>query len=119
MWSIIVEFDPAEAFLADPEQQAVGDFDRLVVGVDLEFVLAQLGAALLNGPAGVAGGGAEAGELEEFVKKALADNPKSVADYRGGKAVALKYLVGQVMRLSRGRANPQMVQELLKKKLEK
>jgi aspartyl-tRNA(Asn)/glutamyl-tRNA(Gln) amidotransferase subunit B len=58
-------------------------------------------------------------ELEKMVKQAIADNQKSVADYRGGKEAALKYLVGQVMRLSRGKANPQMVQELLKKELNK
>jgi aspartyl-tRNA(Asn)/glutamyl-tRNA(Gln) amidotransferase subunit B len=57
-------------------------------------------------------------ELEKIVKQAIADNPKSAADYRGGKEMALKYLIGQVMRLSCGKANPQIVQELLKKKLE-
>lgn len=58
-----------------------------------------------------------AGALEKFVAQALAENPKSVADYRGGKEAALKFLIGQVMRLSRGKANPQMVQEMLKKEL--
>jgi len=56
-------------------------------------------------------------ELEKIVKQAIADNSKSAADYRGGKETALKHLVGQVMRLSRGKANPQIVQELLKKEL--
>jgi aspartyl-tRNA(Asn)/glutamyl-tRNA(Gln) amidotransferase subunit B len=56
-------------------------------------------------------------ELENFVRKAVAENQKSVADYRAGKEAALKYLIGQVMRLSRGKANPQMVQDLLKKDL--
>jgi len=59
----------------------------------------------------------DAAELERFAKKAVADNPKSAADYRGGREAALKHLVGQVMRLSRGKANPQIVQELLKKEL--
>jgi len=59
------------------------------------------------------------GELEKFVGEAVAANPKSVADYRGGKEAALKFLIGQVMRLSRGKANPQIVQELLKKELNK
>jgi aspartyl-tRNA(Asn)/glutamyl-tRNA(Gln) amidotransferase subunit B len=57
-------------------------------------------------------------QLEQFVAQALAENPKSVSDYRGGREAALKFLVGQVMRLSRGKANPQIVPELLKKKLE-
>lgn len=59
----------------------------------------------------------DASELAQIVKQAVAANPKSVADYRGGKEVALKHLIGQVMRLSRGKANPQIVQELLKKEL--
>ena len=59
----------------------------------------------------------DASELTQVVKQAVAANPKSVADYRGGKEAALKHLVGQVMRLSRGKANPQIVQELLKKEL--
>jgi aspartyl-tRNA(Asn)/glutamyl-tRNA(Gln) amidotransferase subunit B len=61
----------------------------------------------------------DAGEIEDFVRKAMESNPKSVSDYRAGKEAALKYLVGQVMRLSRGKANPQMVQEMLKKELNK
>jgi aspartyl-tRNA(Asn)/glutamyl-tRNA(Gln) amidotransferase subunit B len=59
----------------------------------------------------------DATELVKFVRQAIAGNSKSVSDYRGGKEAALKYLVGQVMRLSRGKANPQIVQELLKKEL--
>ncbi|MDD5482064.1 MAG: Asp-tRNA(Asn)/Glu-tRNA(Gln) amidotransferase subunit GatB [Kiritimatiellae bacterium] len=59
----------------------------------------------------------DAGEIEDFVRKAMESNPKSVSDYRAGKEAALKYLVGQVMRLSRGKANPQMARELLKQKL--
>ncbi len=51
-----------------------------------------------------------------FVDRAIAENPKVVADYRGGKENALKFLVGQVMRLSRGKANPQRVNELLRKR---
>ena len=56
-------------------------------------------------------------ELEKLVGNCIAENPKSAADYRGGKEAALKFLIGQVMRASRGKANPQIVQELLKKAL--
>ena len=52
-------------------------------------------------------------ELTEVVRKAIAGNEKAVADYRAGKESALKFLVGQVMRETRGRANPQIVQEIL------
>ena len=52
--------------------------------------------------------------IEAFVEQAIAENPKSVADYREGKKAALQFLVGQVMRFSRGKANPQMAAERLK-----
>lgn len=55
--------------------------------------------------------------LEGFVRTAIEQNPSVVADYRGGKGAALQYLMGQVMKLSRGKANPKMVLELLKEML--
>jgi len=45
-------------------------------------------------------------------------NPKPVADYRGGKESALKALVGLVMRETRGRANPQLAEQLLREQLD-
>ena len=59
----------------------------------------------------------DTGALEAMADKALAENPRSVADYQTGKAAALQFLVGQVMRLSKGKANPQVVGEMLKRKL--
>ncbi|HOQ06637.1 MAG TPA: Asp-tRNA(Asn)/Glu-tRNA(Gln) amidotransferase subunit GatB [Clostridiales bacterium] len=53
----------------------------------------------------------------ELVRKVIAENPKSVEDYRGGKTKAMGYLVGQVMKESKGRANPSVVNELLTKEL--
>ena len=44
-------------------------------------------------------------------------NMQPVADYRAGKETALKFLVGQVMKATKGRANPQLVNEVLKRKL--
>jgi aspartyl-tRNA(Asn)/glutamyl-tRNA(Gln) amidotransferase subunit B len=58
------------------------------------------------------------GALEAMTDKAIAENPKSAADYKAGKGAALQFLVGQVMRMSKGKANPQMVGEMLRKKLE-
>ncbi len=55
--------------------------------------------------------------IEEVVDRVLAGNPQSVADFRSGKGKALGFLVGQVMKESRGKANPQMVNEILMKKL--
>ena len=47
----------------------------------------------------------------------IAENARSAADYRSGKSAALKFLIGQVMRLSKGKANPQMLAEILERKL--
>jgi aspartyl-tRNA(Asn)/glutamyl-tRNA(Gln) amidotransferase subunit B len=59
----------------------------------------------------------DTGEVEEIITQVIKDNPQPVADFRKGKEQALKFLVGQVMKATRGRANPQMANELLKKKL--
>jgi aspartyl-tRNA(Asn)/glutamyl-tRNA(Gln) amidotransferase subunit B len=55
--------------------------------------------------------------IESLVDEAIAANPQSVQDYKSGKPQALGFLVGQVMKASRGQANPPMVNELLKSKL--
>ena len=59
----------------------------------------------------------DTGAIEAFVDAALAANPKVVADFRAGKQAALGFLVGQVMKQSKGKASPQMVQQLLREKL--
>ncbi len=61
---------------------------------------------------------ADEGAIEKLVAEALANNPQSVADYKAGKQQALGFLVGQVMKASRGKANPQMVNKLLREKLQ-
>ncbi|MFH1652088.1 MAG: Asp-tRNA(Asn)/Glu-tRNA(Gln) amidotransferase subunit GatB [Chloroflexota bacterium] len=55
--------------------------------------------------------------IEAIVLEVIAANEKPVAEYRAGKEPALKFLVGQVMKASKGRANPQMAAEALKSKL--
>ncbi len=57
-------------------------------------------------------------EIEKDVIAVIKSNNQAVADYKAGKAPALKFLVGQVMRATKGRANPKVVNELLKQKLE-
>ena len=59
----------------------------------------------------------DTGELEKIVAEVINSNIQPVADYRSGKETALKFLVGQVMKATRGRANPQLVNEVLKRKL--
>jgi aspartyl-tRNA(Asn)/glutamyl-tRNA(Gln) amidotransferase subunit B len=56
--------------------------------------------------------------IAEIVEKVLADNPKEVEAYKGGKKKLLGFFVGQVMKATRGKANPKMVNDLLKGALE-
>lgn len=55
--------------------------------------------------------------IEAMIDEAIAANPKQVEQYRAGKDKLLGYFVGQVMKISRGKANPAQLNELLKKKL--
>jgi aspartyl-tRNA(Asn)/glutamyl-tRNA(Gln) amidotransferase subunit B len=59
----------------------------------------------------------DTGELENIVSEVIKSNVQPVADYKAGKEAALKFLVGMVMKASKGRANPQVVNDVLKKKL--
>ncbi len=56
-------------------------------------------------------------ELEKVVMEVINLNTQAITDYREGKETAIKFLMGQVMKATRGRANPQLVNEVLKKKL--
>ena len=57
------------------------------------------------------------GELEQLVLKVLDENPAAVSDYHKGKKASLGFLVGQIMRQSKGKANPKVVNKLLAEKL--
>jgi len=59
----------------------------------------------------------DAAAIERLVEEALAASPKQVEDYRAGKEKAFNALVGQVMKASRGKANPAQVAEILRRKL--
>ena len=60
----------------------------------------------------------DTGAVERIVDEVLADNAKSVEEFKAGKEKAFNALVGQVMKASKGKANPQQVQDLLRSKLE-
>ncbi len=59
----------------------------------------------------------DTGAIEKFCDEAIAANPASVADFKSGKVAALNFLKGQVMKLSKGKANPNLIGEILEKKL--
>ena len=56
-------------------------------------------------------------EIEKLIDKVIADNPDKVREYKTGKDKLFGFFVGQVMKVSGGKANPQLVNEILKKKL--
>jgi aspartyl-tRNA(Asn)/glutamyl-tRNA(Gln) amidotransferase subunit B len=59
----------------------------------------------------------DSGALEKIIDEVLAANPKSVEEFRAGKEKAFNALVGQAMKATKGKANPQQVNDLLRKKL--
>ena len=59
----------------------------------------------------------DAGAIEKFCDEVIVANPGPVSDFRNGKVAALNFLKGQVMKLSKGRANPNLVGEILERKL--
>nr|WP_296448277.1 Asp-tRNA(Asn)/Glu-tRNA(Gln) amidotransferase subunit GatB [Rhodoferax sp. UBA5149] len=85
-------------------------FDALwnVEGGDVDALIEAKGLKQMN----------DSGELEKIVDEVLAANPKNVEEYRGGNGKALNALVGQIMKGSKGKANPQQVNDLLRKKLD-
>ncbi len=59
----------------------------------------------------------DAGEIEKIVDEVLNENPQSIEDFKNGKDRALGFLVGQVMKKSRGKANPQLANKMLVEKM--
>ncbi|MBM3378110.1 MAG: Asp-tRNA(Asn)/Glu-tRNA(Gln) amidotransferase GatCAB subunit B, partial [Betaproteobacteria bacterium] len=58
------------------------------------------------------------GLIESLIEEVLASQPKMVEEFRAGKDKALNALVGQVMKRSQGKANPQMVSDLMRQRLD-
>ena len=60
----------------------------------------------------------DAGELSRLCSEAISENPKVVDDFKAGKEESLNFLVGQVMKKTKGQAKPDVLKALLKKELE-
>jgi len=80
-----------------------------VSGEDVEKIIATKGLKLVS----------DEGEIEKFLEEAIVANPAAIEDFKNGKDRALGAIVGTVMKLSKGQANPAKVNELLKRKLSK
>jgi aspartyl-tRNA(Asn)/glutamyl-tRNA(Gln) amidotransferase subunit B len=76
-------------------------------GTDSDDIISERGLSQIS----------DMGELEAAIVDVINSNAQAVSDYRSGKEEALKFLVGQVMRATKGRANPVLASELLQKKL--
>ena len=60
----------------------------------------------------------DSGEIEKFVDEVISNNPDQVQQYKDGKQQVIGFLVGQCMQLSKGKANPAQVNELLREKMQ-
>jgi aspartyl-tRNA(Asn)/glutamyl-tRNA(Gln) amidotransferase subunit B len=83
--------------------------EMFITGKDPEVIVQEKGLVQISNNA----------ELETMAGRIIEDNPQSVMDYLAGKEQALKFLIGQMMKESKGRANPGIVNDLLKKELDK
>jgi aspartyl-tRNA(Asn)/glutamyl-tRNA(Gln) amidotransferase subunit B len=81
--------------------RAIGDLARI------DAVIEDKGLKQMN----------DTGALEKIVDEVMAANAKNVAEFKAGNEKALNALVGQIMKASKGKANPQQVNELLRAKL--
>jgi aspartyl-tRNA(Asn)/glutamyl-tRNA(Gln) amidotransferase subunit B len=81
--------------------------EMVATGADPDAVVKQKGLQQIS----------DEGAILEAVRAAVAANPQSVADYRAGKKQAAGFLVGQVMKATKGKANPALVNELLRREL--
>jgi aspartyl-tRNA(Asn)/glutamyl-tRNA(Gln) amidotransferase subunit B len=91
-------------------KMAKGVFEKMFkTGKDASQIVKQSGITQIT----------DENELFEVIDKVIKENPKSVDDFNQGKEKALNYLVGQVMRYTKGRAKPDFVFEALKQRLKK
>lgn len=81
--------------------------EAFATGKDPEAIVEEKGLAQIS----------DTGELERIVAEVVAANPASVEDFKNGKDKALGFLVGQIMKQTKGRANPKLVNDLLRKQL--
>lgn len=75
--------------------------------IDPESYVKENGLAAVN----------DEGELRATIEQVIRDNPQSVEDYRNGKEKAIGFLVGQTMKAMKGKANPALVNQILKELL--
>ena len=78
-------------------------------GADPSYIIEEKGLSQIS----------DESEIEKIIKEVIAQNPKVVEDYKSGKENAFQFLIGQVMVVSKGKANPQLINKILKATLTK
>ena len=107
--SLMVDLNAAEdaAIIAPNAIQSDFEYVKAIENQDVDSLIEQLGLKQVS----------DAGAIEKIVDEILAANPDKVAEYKGGKEKLFGFFVGQTMKASKGSANPQAVNEVLKQKL--
>ena len=109
--SLVVPNDKQRSLLylkmAGLQPAACGDVMPRGTSADVDAVIAAKGLQQMS----------DSGELERILDAVLSANPKSVEEFRAGKDKAFNALVGQVMKASKGKANPTQASDLLRRKL--
>lgn len=82
--------------------------EMFATGKDAEVIIKEQGLVQIS----------DEGALKEMVSAVVEANPKSVEDYKAGKKKAMGFLVGQIMKASKGQANPTVINKLLTEKLD-
>ncbi len=97
---------PAGSVSSTSAKEVLGEMFK--TGTDSDDIIEERGLSQIS----------DSGELEATIIDVINSNAQAVSDYKAGKDTALKFLVGQVMRATKGRANPVLAGELLQKKLD-
>ncbi len=96
----------AKSVINGPTAKAVLD-EMFETGKGAEAIVKDKGLAQIS----------DSSAIEQQISTIIENNPQAVKDFQAGKDTAMKFLVGQIMKATKGRANPQLVNQLLKKKL--
>jgi aspartyl-tRNA(Asn)/glutamyl-tRNA(Gln) amidotransferase subunit B len=104
--ALMLDLDSGVAIM-EPDVESKTDYLNAIVNQDVDSLIDQLGLKQVS----------DTGAIETIVDGILAANQDKVAEYKAGKEKLFGFFVGQTMKASKGSANPQAVNEVLKQKL--
>ena len=109
---LLIDTDPqgnATSGLGIEKESDLSTYDLLITDVAAEDIIQEKGWIQIS----------DEGAIKEVVLKIIEANPQSVADFKAGKDRALGFLVGQAMKETKGKANPQMLNKMFAEELKK